>query len=141
MTRMRIVLLLAFLLSSCKTVVTTTTEIRPSRYAVLEFTRPVSHDSIMAYAQRAVVAENIRVQQIDSDGGTVMAGPVKFPAADGQPALDATVTISAQTTGATTRVRLFASSPLDPEMVGGTDARLMTLIQRIEQQLDKMIGH
>ena len=141
MTRMRIVLLMALLLSGCKTVVTTTTEIRPSRYAVLEFTRPVSHDSIMAYAQRAVAAENIKVQQIDSDGGTVMAGPVKFPSADGQPALDATVTISAQTTGATTRVRLFASSPIEPEKVGGVDARLMTLIQRIEQQLDKMIGH
>jgi len=141
MTRLRIVLVAALLLASCKTVTTTTTEIRPSRYAVLEFTRPVSHDSIMAYATRAVTAENIKVQQVDQDGGTLMAGPVSFPAQDGQPALAATVTISTQTSGATTRVRIFASSAVEPETMGGTDSRLMSLVQRIEQQLDRMIGH
>ena len=141
MSRMRIGLSIMIVLIGCKTVVTTTTEIRPSRYAVLEFTRPVSHDSIMAFAQRAVIAENLKVQQVDEDGGTVMAGPVKYGEKDGLPALDATVTISAQTTGVETRVRLFASSPVAPETVGGTDARLMALIQRIEQQLDRMIGH
>ena len=139
--KLRVLLVGALLLAACKTVVTTTTEIRPSRYAVLEFTRPVSHDSIMAYAARAVTAEKIRIQQVDEDGGTLMAGPVNYPAQDGRPGRAATVTISTQTTGATTRVRIFASSSVDPEIVGGTDARLMALIQRIEQQLDRMIGH
>lgn len=137
----RPLLLCALLLTACRTVVTTTTEVRPSRYAVLEFTRPVSHDSIMAFAKRAVTAESIKIQQVDEDGGTLMAGPVNIAAVDGQPALAATVTISAQTSGATTRVRLFASSVVEPEVLGGTDARLMSLIQRIEQQLDRMIGH
>jgi hypothetical protein len=141
MMKFRVVLIAAMLMASCKTVTTTTTEIRPSRYAVLEFTRPVSHDSIMAYAARAVSAESIKIQQIDDDGGTLMAGPVKFPAQNGQPGLAATVTISTQTSGATTRIRIFASSAVEPETMGGTDARLMSLVQRIEKQLDRMIGH
>ena len=136
-----VLLWLVLLLAGCRTVVTTTTEIRPTRYAVLEFTRPVSHDSIVAYAERAVKAEGLRIQNADPDAGVLTAGPVKIPAAAGQPALEAVVTISSDTRGAETRVRIFASSPVEQDEKGGTDARLMELAQRVERRLDALIGH
>ncbi|HUP89629.1 MAG TPA: GGDEF domain-containing protein [Longimicrobiales bacterium] len=129
------------MLSACKTVVTTTTEIRPARYAVLEFTRPVSHDNIVKFAQQAVRAENLKVQSVDADKAIVMAGPLKMAATGGQPALEALITISAETSGANTRVRIYASSPVEQNQIGGTDARLMDLAQRIEKRLDVLIGH
>lgn len=129
------------LLAACKTVVTTTTEVRPSRYAGIEFTREVSHDAIMDYAARAVQQERLNVQQIDEDGGTLSAGPVKFAAEGDQPALDATVTISTKTTGNETRIRIFASSVIEQDEIGGQDARLASLVQRVNQRLDALIGN
>ena|SRR5687767_1385856 len=138
---MRTCAMLLFMLAGCKTVVTTTTEIRPSRYAGIEFTRQVSHDAIMKYAEQAVKAENLIVQQIDQDGGTLTAGPARYPATADQPALDATLTISTQTTGNETRVRIFASSTLEQNQIGGKDARLASLVQRVNERLDALIGH
>lgn len=137
----RMLLVLLVLSSGCRTVVTTTTEIRPARYAVLEFTRPVSHDNIVRFAQAAVRAEKLKVQSVDPDKAIVMAGPIKMPASQGQPALEASITISAETNGANSRVRIYASSPVEQNEKGGTDARLMELAQRIEKQLDVLIGH
>jgi hypothetical protein len=137
---MRTCVVLLIALAGCKTVVTTTTEIRPSRYAAIEFTRQVSHDAVMRYAAQAVKAENLNVQHIDQDGGTLTAGPAKYPAAGDEPALDATVTISTETTGNETRIRIFASSALEQNQVGGKDARLASLVQRVNQRLDTLIG-
>lgn len=136
-----IAVLAAVSLAGCKTVVTTTTEIRPSRYAALEFTRPVSHDRIVQYAQQALRAENIKIQSVDSDAGTVSGGPVKFAGTADAPELDATVTITTNTTGANTTVRIYTSSAIKQNEVGGQDPRLMELAQRIEKRLDTLIGH
>ena len=133
-------LVLLLVMAGCKTVVTTTTEIRPSRYAGIEFTRQVSHDAIMKYAVQAVKAENLVVQQVDQDGGTLTAGPATYPATAEEPALAATLTISTQTTGNETRIRIFASSALEQDQIGGKDARLAALVQRVNQRLDTLIG-
>ena len=85
--------------------------------------------------------EGLRIQNADPDAGVLTAGPVKIPAAAGQPALEAVVTISSDTRGAETRVRIFASSPVEQDEKGGTDARLMELAQRVERRLDALIGH
>jgi hypothetical protein len=140
MNWMRVCLVLVTMLAACKTVVTTTTEIRPSRYAGIEFTRQVSHDAIMKYAVQAVKAENLDVQQVDENSGTITAGPANYPASAGEPALNATVTISAQTTGNETRIRIFASSTLEQNQTGGKDARLASLVQRLNQGLDTLIA-
>lgn len=137
---MRTCAVLLVVLAGCKTVVTTTTEIRPSRYAAIEFTRQVSHDAVMKYAAQAVKAENLNVQQIDQDGGTLTAGPARYPATAEEPALDATLTISTETTGNETRIRIFASSAIEQNQVGGKDARLASLVQRVNQRLDTLIG-
>jgi hypothetical protein len=128
-------------LAGCRTVVTTTSEILPSRYAVLEFTRPVSHDSIVAFAKRALTAENLKVQSVDAAAGVVKAGPVKLAATSALPEVEADVTVSAATKGATTTVRIYASGPVKQTEKGGVDARLVELAQRIENRLDAMIGH
>jgi hypothetical protein len=136
-----IVLLVSVLaMAGCKTVTTTTTEIRPARYAVLEFTRPVSRDSIAAYAERAVRDEKLPVLSIDRTTGEVNAGPVKYAATAELPALNATVAITSTTQGGTSTVRIHASSTLEQNQVGGVDSRLMELVQRIERRLDVMIG-
>jgi hypothetical protein len=137
---MRTCAALLVMLAGCKTVVTTTTEIRPSRYAAIEFTRQVSHDAVMKYAAQAVEAENLNVQQIDQDGGTLTAGPAKYPATADGPALDATLMISTETTGNETRIRIFASSAIEQDQVGGKDARLASLVQRVNQRMDTLIG-
>lgn len=129
------------ILGACKTVVTTTSEIYPSRYAIIEFTRQVSHNAIMDYAARAVHEENLKVQKVDDAAGTVTAGPIKFAAEADQPALDATVTIATETTGNETRIRIVASSVLEKTQVGGPDARLASLVQRVNQRLDALIGN
>lgn len=136
----RVFVLILLLLAGCKTVTTTTTEIRPTRFAILEFSRPVSHDSIVAYAQRVLKEHNLKIQSIDRDGGIITGGPIKYPARDGLPALDATVTISAQTSGAESRVRIYAASVLEANQKGGVDARLMELAQKIQGRLNQMIG-
>lgn len=141
MSWMRLGTALFITLTACTTVVETTTEIRPSRYAGVEFTREVSHDAIMDYAARALQQEHLQVQQIDEDGGTLTAGPAKFAAEGDQPALDATVTISAKTTGNETRIRIFASSMIEQDQTGGRDARLAALVQRVNQRLDTLIGN
>lgn len=134
-------LLLLLFLAACKTVVTTTTEIRPSRYAAVEFTRQVSHDRIMTLAREAVVAEKLKLLQVDHAGGVVTAGPATFAAEAGQPALAATVTVSTQTTGNETRVRIFASSTIEPDEIGGRDPRLSELTARISARLNQLIGN
>jgi hypothetical protein len=137
---MRTCAVLSIMLAGCKTVVTTSTEIRPSRYAGIEFTRQVSHDAIMKYAEQAVKTENLPVQQMDRDGGILTAGPARYPATADEPALDATLTISTQTTGNETRIRIFASSTLEPNEIGGKDARLASLVQRVNHTLNSLIG-
>lgn len=136
----RTFIVLIALMAACKTVTTTTTEIRPTRFAVLEFSRPVSHDSIVAYAQRTLKEQNVKIQSVDKDGGVVTAGPVKYPARGDLPALDATVTISAHTQGAESRVRIYASSVLEANQKGGIDVRLMELAQKIQSRINQMIG-
>ena len=128
-------------LSACKTVVTTTTEIRPSRYAGVEFTRQVSRDAIMNYAERAMREENVRVQKIDEAAATVTGGPVKFAAAADEPSMEATITISTETRHNETRIRVFASSLLEEDQIGGKDARLALLVQRVSERIDSLIGH
>ena len=127
-------------LTACKTVVTTTTDIRPARYAVLEFERPLSHDNAVAYAQQALKAEKIKIESVDEEKATVIGGPQKIAATGGQPALEATITITATTTGANSRVRIYATSVIEKDAMGGVDARLMELAQRIEKRMDLLIG-
>lgn len=135
----RYLLVAVLVLSACRTVVTTTTEIRPSRYAVLEFTRLVSPDSVVAYAKRAVTAENLKVRSVDQAAATVTAGPRLFARTDSLPALEAQVTISAEASGPETRVRIVVSSPVEAGQRGGVDARLMQMAQQIEQRLEAAI--
>ena len=124
--------------TACKTVVTTTTEVRPSRYAAREFTRAIARDSLLKVARSAFDAENIEIQQVDRTAGMIEAGPVAFAATADQPALQATVKLSAQQRNGTTIVRIFATSILEPSQKGGQDARLVDLIQRIERRLDAL---
>ena len=95
----------------------------------------------MVFAQRAATAENLKIQSVDGAAGVVTAGPARIPASGELPALDALVNISAQTSGATSTVRIAATATLEQNQVGGVDARLMDLATRIEQRLDAMIGH
>ena len=129
------------MMAGCKTVVTTTTEIRPNRYAGIEFARIASRDSIMAYAARALEQEQMKVLRVDAAAGTVMSGPVMYAAEGNQPALEATVTITTQATGDAVRIRIFASSMLEQNQVGGEDPRLVSLVQRVNKRLDTFIGH
>lgn len=131
---------LLLLLAGCRTVTTTTTEIRPTRFAVLEFSRPVSHDRFVAYARQALTEQNLKIQSVDDEAGVLTAGPVKYAATNELPPLDATVTISAQTQGAESKVRIYASSVLEPGEKGGVDPRLMELAQKIQWRLNQLIG-
>lgn len=129
---------LAFLLvtSACTRVVTTsTTEIRPSRYAVLDFEQQVPRDSMFNQLRRAVEAEGINVRDADRETGIITAGPVRIAASADQPALDAELSISTQAVGRNSRVRIFASAVLAAGQMGGKDARLMELAQRVERRL------
>lgn len=141
MKRMLAGALSLILLAGCKTVVTTTTEVRPSRYAAVEIMRRVSRDSVMDYAARAVQQESLKVQKVDRVAGTLSAGPARFAAAADQPALEATLTISAQQLGDDTRIQILASSVLAENEIGGQDARLVSLVQRVKQRLDALIAH
>ena len=60
--------------AACTQVVTSTTsEIRPMRYALIEFTQQLAaHDSAVAYARRALAAEKITLQPGDVSGGVVV---------------------------------------------------------------------
>lgn len=128
------------LLSSCRTVVVeSTNEVRPSRYAVVEVTRQLSSpDSAVAYAKRALAAEQLKLQPGNNEGGVVMAGPARFAAEGDQPALEATVTINTVTSGSDTKFRIFASSVVEPNVIGGVDPRLMALAQRLVRHIEQM---
>ena len=140
MTRSLPVLLL--LVAGCtQVVVDTTHEVRPSRYAMLEFTQQLaSHESAVAYAERAVIAENLKIQRGEERSGPVVAGPARFPAEGELPALEATIRITSVTSGSETRFRLFASAELEPNEVGGVDPRLMSLLERLAKRIDSMIA-
>ena len=136
------VLMLGVALTACTQVVTSTTsEVRPMRYALVEFTQQLAaQDSATAYAQRALGAEKIKLQPGDISGGVVSGGPVHFNAEGEQPVLDATVTITAMTRGAETKYRIYASSVMPAGAIGGVDPRLMALVQRLSRHISSMIA-
>lgn len=142
MSRAKLLVLMCVLLGACTRVVTeTTSELRASRYAALEFTRAVSPDSVIAYAQRVLAAENVKLQAVDRKAGTIKAGPVAFAATAEQPALEADLNINTQVAGAATRVRIYATSLVERGQSGGQDARLAAFVQRIRERLEALIGH
>ncbi len=58
--------------------------------------------------------------------------------ADGdQPALDATVTITSNLQGTAGKFRVYASAVLPAGAVGGVDARLTALVQRISGRIGR----
>lgn len=128
------------LLSSCRTVVVeSTNEVRPSRYAVVEVTRQlISPDSAVTYAKRALAAEQLKLKPGNNEGGVVIAGPARFAAEGDQPALEATVTINTVTSGSDTKFRIFASSVVEPNVIGGVDPRLTALAQRLVRHIEQM---
>ena len=134
------ILALGLFLSGCKTVVTSTTELRPSRYAVTEFARPLLPDSFMIQARRAVVAEGLTVQREDRSVPSVTTAAIKVPATGNEPALDAVVVLSLETRGAEHWIRVLASALLAQGQVGGQDARLAALVQRIRQRIETLTG-
>lgn len=141
MKRLMFWLAVAVAVTGCKTVVTTTTEVRPSRYAVVEFTRLLPIDSVLVYARRAAEAESLKIQRVDRSTGSVVAGPVQYAASNELPALDALVTIAALATGPETRVRITASSAVEANQTGGTDVRLAELVQRVQKRFELIAGH
>ena len=138
----RLVLAVSILVAGCtQVVVDTTHEVRPNRYAILEFTQQLaSHDSAIAYAQRAVLAEGLKLQRGGEKPAPVVSEPVHFAADGALPALDATIRITSVTSGSETRFRLFASAELKPNEVGGVDTRLMSLLERLAKRLDSLIA-
>jgi len=138
----RLLLLCTLLLAACRTVVVeSTNEVRPSRYAAIEFTKQLAHpDSAVAYAKRAMAAEQLKLQPGSTDGGVVMSRPVRFAAEGDQPALEATVSINTVTSGADTKFRIFASSVVEPNVIGGVDARLVALARRLAGRIEQMIA-
>ena len=128
--------------AACTQVVTSTTsEIRPMRYALIEFTQQLAaHDSAVAYAKRAFAAEKIALQPGDVSGGVVVGGPLHFNAEGDQPVLDATITITSMTRGAETKYRIYAASVMPSGAVGGVDPRLMSLVQRLSQHINSMVS-
>lgn len=129
-------LLPLLLLIGCKTVVTSTTEVRPSRYAVTEFTRALSPDSFMVQTKRAIVAVGLKVQREDKSTPSVTAGPLRIAATDSNPALDAVVVISLEARGPQTWIRILASAVLPEGQMGGQDARLAEVVQRIRRLIE-----
>jgi hypothetical protein len=118
--------------------VRTTSEVRPMRYAITEFTAgAVPPDSALAYAKRALAAENIAIMREEVATGTVEGGPVHFDAAGDEPALDATVTITAQPQSSGSRFRVYASAVLPAGAVGGVDARLTALVERLKGRVGR----
>jgi len=133
-------LCLLLLLPGCRTVVTTTTEVRPSRYAVVEFTRAVARDSALAYAVAALKAENLKIQQLNREQGSVVAGPMAVPAENGLPALQALITVTTSTSGSEVTVRITSSATLEPDQTGGTDPRLRAIVERIRRRIEDRMG-
>ena len=138
----RSLIAVSIVMAACtQVVVDTTHEVRPNRYAILEFTQQLaSHDSAIAYAQRAVLAEGLKLQRAGDKPAPVVTQPVHFAAEGELPALDATIRITSVTSGSETRFRIFASAELKPSEVGGVDARLMSLIDRLAKRLDSLIA-
>jgi hypothetical protein len=122
------------LTTACTRVVETrtTTEIRPMRYALLEFTSQlVRQDSAMVVAKRAFARENIKLLREVQATGTIEGGPIHFMAEGDQPALDATVTITSSMDGSASRFRIYASAVLPAGAVGGIDPRLTAFVERV----------
>jgi hypothetical protein len=134
-------MIVALALASCTQVVTSTsTEVRPMRYALVEVTHPLaSADSAIVYAQRALAAEKIPLAPGEVKSGVVASKPVHFAAEGDQPALDATVNITAVTRGTETRYRIYAAAVMPAEAIGGVDARLNALVQRLSHHLEAII--
>ncbi len=142
-TRRTIAMLLLLFAAACTRVVETrtTSEIRPMRYAILEFTQQLgAPDSAFAYAKRALAAENIKLVREDRATGTVEGGPVHFNAEGDQPGLEATVSITTSTQGSASRFRVYASAVLPAGAVGGVDARLSALVQKLSSHIESMIA-
>ena len=138
----RLVVMLALVWTACTQVVTSTTsEVRPMRYALIEFTQQLAAaDSAVTYAKRALAAEQIKLQPGDVSGGVVVGGPLHFNAEGDHPALDATITITAMTRGAETKYRIYAASVMPAGAIGGVDARLMALVQKMARNINSMIA-
>jgi hypothetical protein len=128
------------LLAACtQVVVESTQEVRPSRYAVVEVTRQLlTPDSASSYAKRALALEQLKLQPGNNEGSVVIAGPARFAAEGDQPALEATVSINTVTSGTDTKFRIFASSVVEPNVIGGVDPRLMALAQRLVRHIEQM---
>jgi hypothetical protein len=128
---------------SCTRVVDigTTSEVRPMRYAILEFTQNLAaQDSAFAYARRTLAAENIKLMREDRATGTVEGGPIHFAADGDQPALDATVTITTNTQGTASKFRVYSSAVMPAGAIGGVDARLSALVQKLAKRIESMIA-
>lgn len=139
--RISALVLIVSLATACTQVVTSTTsEVRPTRYALVDLTQPVaSQDSAVAYAKRALVLEKIRIQPGDASKGVIVGGPVRFNAEGEQPALDATITVTATTQGSESKFRIFATSVMPADAIGGVDPRLTALVRRLSGHIDSMI--
>jgi hypothetical protein len=110
------------------------------RYAILEFTQQLaSADSAIAYAKRALAAENLKLMRDDRATGTVEGGPVHFNAEGDQPSLDANVSVTTNTQGTASKFRVYASAVLPAGAVGGVDPRLSALVQRVSARIEAMI--
>jgi hypothetical protein len=130
------------LLSGCtQVVIESTNEVRPSRYAIVEFTKQLAApDSAVVYVKRALAAEQLKLQPGNNEGGVVIAGPARFAAEGDQPALEATISINTVTSGADTKFRIFASSVVEANVIGGVDPRLTALTQRLARHIEQMIA-
>lgn len=106
------------------------------RYAIVEFTQQHGPaDSAIAHAKRALAAENLKLIREDRATGTVEGGPAHFAAEGDQPALAATVAVTAKTEGTATKFRVYASAVLPVGAVGGVDPRLSALVQRVSARI------
>ena len=136
--KMTFALGLVLIATGCTRVVDvrTTSEVRPMRYAIVEVTSgAVSQDSALGMAKRALAAENIAVMREAAATGTVEGGPVHFDAVGDEPALDAVVTITTQAQGSGNRFRVYASAVMPAGAVGGVDARLKALAERVSARI------
>lgn len=139
--RCLILLLTALLAVSCmRTVSTTTTsEVRPLRYALTDVATELTNaDSALAIARQALTAEDIKLLPA-SEEQTVRGGPIHF-AADGElPVLDAELTISLLPDRSPLRYRVYASAVMPAGAIGGVDPRLMALTKRVAQRIQNLI--
>jgi hypothetical protein len=84
------------------------------------------------WARQALTEQNLKIQSVDEEAGVLTAGPAKYAATSELPSLDATVTVSAQTQGAESKVRIYASSVLAAGEKGASAEKLAALTQNLD---------